>query len=293
MKRPALILLLILTASFLGAFDWPVPDTGILSTFGTKKGGKFAIGLSLSGNNKSVYAIEDGEIIFSVDSGSPGSKLPSGLGDLVVIRHDDGLKSIYSHLEEGSVQPHEDTDYLVRRGTSIGRVGDTGWSYGRQLGFAVLDSEFNQFVNPLLLLPSVMDSAKPVIGDVWLQKGDIIIPLEDGQAVAPDTYTLAAEIFDPSEYTNGFTPMAPFSVTLFLNGSEIIRYSFEALQESDNGIILQKSGGLGSDELYTGGRGMNLGSYDFISGNLSIEIIVSDYGGNETGFLRDIVISGG
>ena len=293
MKILPLTLAFFLTTLMLFGVDWPVRNREIVTTFGSNRGGQFTIGLTISGRNTGVYAVEEGEVIFSLESSDAKRGLPSGMGNFLVIQHDDGLKSIYTHLQSGSIRDHADDGFRVGEGTVIGEVGDSGWAYGKQLGFAVMDSEFNQFVNPLLLLPSIIDSVKPVVGNMRFQQGDVEIPLEEAVSIKAGEYHLLADIYDISEYTNGMNPMAPFSVTLYINGSETGRYTFEALQEQEGKIILQKSEGKTFSQIYAGAKTIDLGEYDVIPGNMSIEIIVTDYAGNEADIIRDIVITTG
>ncbi len=283
------VVLLFFCSTLLSAVDWPVRNKEIVTTFGSNTGGRFSIGLSISGENKTVHAVEEGEIIFTTDSGGSQRLLPSGIGNFAVVQHQGGLMSVYTHLKDGSVMSGP---YSVREGAVIGETGDSGWTYGRQLGFAVMDSEFNQFVNPLLFLPSIIDTVKPVIGEPRFRHGDTEIPLLEGDVVQAGRYDLIADIYDASGYTGGLNPMAPFSVILYINGSETIRYTFEALRETDGKIVLHKSEGKSFQQVYFGERGINLGKYDVSPGNMSIEIIAADYAGNETGIIRNIIIAG-
>ncbi len=70
-----------------------------------------------------------------------------GYGLAVVIDHGNGLKTLYAHLSEIYVEPGE----FVKQGTSIGRMGCTGWCTGTHLHFEVIQDGVKQ--NPLLYLP--------------------------------------------------------------------------------------------------------------------------------------------
>ncbi len=281
-KRGLSFFMLLCIVSIAFPLDWPVSKKEVISTFGSYRGGQFSTGISISGKNRTARAVEKGEVIFSIDNGTVHGRLPSGPGNMVVVQHEDGLKSIYTQLQDRSVKTYESSDYQVRKGALLGKIGDTGWTYGRHLGFSILDSEFNQFVNPLLILPSVLDTVKPVIQNARLQYGDTTILLEEDIQVPAGRYNLIADIYDVSQYALGLTPMAPYSVTVYINGSEMNRYTFEALQEVDKRIVLQQSKNREFSEIYFGERTINAGKYDIIPGNVSIEIIVTDYAGNET-----------
>lgn len=57
----------------------------------------------------------------------------SGYGNVVIIRHNNGLETVYAHLSKILVQPEE----TVVNGMTIGLGGNTGRSYGSHLHFEV------------------------------------------------------------------------------------------------------------------------------------------------------------
>lgn len=57
----------------------------------------------------------------------------SGFGNLVVIRHHNGLETFYAHLSKHLVAPNQE----VKAGEPIGLGGNTGHSYGSHLHFEV------------------------------------------------------------------------------------------------------------------------------------------------------------
>lgn len=72
-----------------------------------------------------IYAVFDGKVRFSQSSG--------GYGNLVVIRHNNGLETYYAHLSNREVQAG---DWVVA-GQEIGQGGSTGKSSGPHLHFEV------------------------------------------------------------------------------------------------------------------------------------------------------------
>jgi len=57
----------------------------------------------------------------------------SGYGHIIVVRHDGGLATSYSHLSATLVSPGE----YVAQGQLLGRIGNSGWSTGPHLFFEV------------------------------------------------------------------------------------------------------------------------------------------------------------
>ena len=71
-----------------------------------------------------VYATFDGRVRVT-------TYVRGGYGNLVIIRHDNGLETYYGHLSEISVEPDE----WVTAGQVIGKGGNTGRSTGSHLHF--------------------------------------------------------------------------------------------------------------------------------------------------------------
>lgn len=284
--------LLFLFLSFgLFAQRWPVEDKKVTTTFGTNMGDRFSTGIDITGMDGRVRAINDGEVVFYTDSSEYSGSVPSGLGNMVVVQHEDDLKSVYAHLKPGNSEMIKKENYKMAAGGEIGRIGDSGWTYGKTLRFLVIDSEFNQYVNPLLLLPAVDDSAAPVVRNVRLQYGDYKIPVKEGAVVAAGEYNVFVDIFDPCEHLIGRNPMAPFSIILYINGSQFRKITCEALKENEQGLVLHQ-GGKNFTDFYIDRETIDFGKHNFTSGQISLEIIVSDYAGNETAVTINFSVSG-
>ncbi|MBR3794012.1 MAG: M23 family metallopeptidase, partial [Alistipes sp.] len=71
-----------------------------------------------------VYATFDGRVRVT-------TYVRGGYGNLVILRHDNGLETYYGHLSEISVKPNE----WVTAGQVIGKGGNTGRSTGSHLHF--------------------------------------------------------------------------------------------------------------------------------------------------------------
>ena len=71
-----------------------------------------------------VYATFDGRVRVT-------TFVRGGYGNLVIIRHDNGLETYYGHLSEISVKPHD----WVTAGQVIGKGGSTGRSTGSHLHY--------------------------------------------------------------------------------------------------------------------------------------------------------------
>lgn len=89
---------------------------------------------------RKVFATADGKIIHKGRKG--------GYGKTIIIRHSNGLKSLYGHLN--SYSNRIKVGSWVKQGTFIGRVGSTGRSTGPHLHFGIYKN--GRAVNPLKII---------------------------------------------------------------------------------------------------------------------------------------------
>lgn len=120
------------------ALRWPVDGT-VTSRFG-RRNGRGHDGIDISAKQGApVSAAADGEVLFSAAHG--------GYGNLILVRHADGLVTVYAHNERNLVRKGQ----RVRAGQHIARVGETGQTSGPHLHFEVRRGV--QALNPLQFLP--------------------------------------------------------------------------------------------------------------------------------------------
>ena len=79
-----------------------------------------------------VYAADDG-IVMAVDNNDKSSWAKYQYGKYVLIKHDNGLATLYAHLSRSAVSKGQ----TVSRGQLIGYSGNTGYSTGPHLHFGV------------------------------------------------------------------------------------------------------------------------------------------------------------
>ncbi|OFZ79231.1 MAG: hypothetical protein A2583_01080 [Bdellovibrionales bacterium RIFOXYD1_FULL_53_11] len=112
---------------------WPLHDVKVTSNYGPR-GHEFHEGLDLrAGVGTPVFAAQSGKVLYS------GRKI-RGYGNLVVIRHESGLASVYAHNSRLFVHKGQ----RVRKGQRIALAGKTGKSRGPHLHF-----EIRQGISPV------------------------------------------------------------------------------------------------------------------------------------------------
>lgn len=122
-----------------GSFRWPVRGR-VISGYGVKASGERNDGINIEvPEGTPIKAAEGGTVIYA------GNEL-KGYGNLVLIKHPNGMVSAYAHASELLVK----RDDVIMRGQTIGKVGATGNVARPQLHFELRNG--NRPVDPLPML---------------------------------------------------------------------------------------------------------------------------------------------
>lgn len=120
-------------------FIWPVKGT-VISEYGAKSGGEYNDGINIAARaGEPIVAAADGEVVYS------GNEL-RGYGNMVIIRHEDGIMSAYAHADRILVSKGE----RVEQGVTIATVGQSGGVEQAQLHFGVRKNK--EPVDPMSVL---------------------------------------------------------------------------------------------------------------------------------------------
>ena len=114
-----------------GYFCWPVVGLHtVTSPFGWRSLG-YHRGIDISGANASGSLVVAGASGVVIESGwSTG-----GYGNYVMIDHGNGVETLYAHMLDNSLMVSVGDH--VTKGQAVGRVGNTGYSFGAHLHFEV------------------------------------------------------------------------------------------------------------------------------------------------------------
>lgn len=108
----------------MAKWNWPLRSVQVNSTFG-RRGSEFHEGLDLKAAiGTPVYAVEAAKVIYA------GQKI-RGYGKLVVLRHPNGLSSVYAHNSRLLVRVGQ----TVAQGQNIAMSGRSGHASGPHLHF--------------------------------------------------------------------------------------------------------------------------------------------------------------
>ena len=285
MKRLFLVFLFVFVAAcLLLAFDWPLDQIILTSTFGENRGDHFHGGIDLGGGEQPIYPISPGEVVFCYREGEDYTSLPTGLGNFLVLQHQGGVQSLYAHLAGGSLDPNPK---FYDRSRALGTVGSSGYSSGKHLHLTIIDTEMKTVINPLLLLPPLPDEQAPEIKGLYLQIGQERITLQDGMSLNRSEGRLFATVYDLREDVSFLWKLAPYKVFLYQDGKEISSFTFDSLysapvsaESSDNLVLVNTE--MDFADVYDSSWSLSLGSINLIPGETTLAVFAADFTGNES-----------
>lgn len=122
---------------------------------------------------------------------------PSGYGNAIYIDHDNGYTTVYAHLSAFSdslssyisqqqyktksyrQQLYPDSLFFVKQGEAIGRMGNSGRSFGPHLHFEIRETKSEAPVNPFLFGIKPSDKRHPVIRAIKFYASDTLGTYEE------------------------------------------------------------------------------------------------------------------
>lgn len=277
MKKNLYIFLFFMTLLYAYSFEWPTENPLFLRLFAQRDGESAAVSRSLVFKEvEQVRASGYGKHLISLEEKNSSLFFPSTLGNALIFIDDEGLQTVYGNLSE--------TDIFVFRketesGSILGYAGNSGWSEEKSLIFQVADTRNNVLINPLLFMPAVEEKIEPQIQNTVLINDDKqIINPETAKKIRQGSYDLYSSIFDLME--KGGQPLAPFRITVSVNGMNIADLPFEVLSSDGKELYLQnKKSSLSL--LYEKEDTMHLGKINLPAGKIELIITVLDKSGNE------------
>ena len=166
-------LMLMLVQDANNSFVMPCQFDKIRATYGEQKNGDFHPGIDLKTEPQTlVKSCFDGVVRMACDYGDYGT--------LVVVRHYNGLETVYAHLDKVCVKPNQ----IVKAGQVIGQVGTTGNTKECMLHF---ETRFmNEYFDPETVID--FDEEDVLQNNMALMSRDFnILPLNEVGSWKPNT----------------------------------------------------------------------------------------------------------
>jgi hypothetical protein len=269
----AIIAVLAIAGAATFAMDWPLSPPKLAATFGTFAKGRVVAGIALSGDDGLVRSADDGEVSFSLEERAFPGSLPTPLGSFVVIEHQGGMATLYSHLAPGSLST---SMRKPKDGEIIGRPGASGWIEGSGVVFQVYDRRAGSWVNPLLVLPPLADDKPPVIRSLALTRADKVYVLGVAASVPQGMYKVSVDVADSANSSWTVGPLAPYGIRISIDGVEAAKDVFDAAKGLNGELMLFSLSPVAAGELRTKEGRYSLTEHFFTRGRAAIEVRVED-----------------
>ncbi len=125
---------------YAGTLRWPL-EAGVISSEYGDRWGKKHKGIDIAADSgEPVYSVASGQVIYASDG-------LRGYGNVVIVRHDAQMTSLYAHNSELKVHQGDH----VEQGALLALLGSTGHSTGPHVHFEIREGD--AAVNPHTLLP--------------------------------------------------------------------------------------------------------------------------------------------
>ena len=165
--------------------DFSIPVKGVVTSHYGYRSGRYHNGIDLALKiGDTVYAAFSGKIRYAKYN-------DGGFGNLVIIRHNNGLETFYAHLSKHLVVPNQD----VKFGEPIGLGGNTGRSFGPHLHFEV--RFYDGSINPEEIIDFTSKKLKKE--NLFVHKG-LFVPgakpsefYEDNSSINPSDDVISSE----------------------------------------------------------------------------------------------------
>jgi len=278
------VLVLWSTTLFLWSWQWPHEESRVFAGFGQSEHDGYLVGLKLLAPEQEFQPVEGGEVVFRSRPSRLPQLIPSTLGGVLALEHGRSFRSLYGHLDPDSldlsVQKLELEDV-------VGRFGPYGFNSGSSLHLEIFDLEQELRVNPLLLLPRMEKTTRPVLQAVYLRpangahsRNPVPVPIQGSLVTVPSgSWQLELEVVDTMGAA-GASWIAPYSYTVRVNGEENFRIAHDTVGVREGKLRL--SGRRTHQEFYDESGAVKLSTIELGDTPLEVVVEVRDHVGNLT-----------
>ncbi|RME88929.1 MAG: M23 family metallopeptidase [Candidatus Hydrogenedentota bacterium] len=203
------MILFLILPYILYPFEWPVKQNKtksliISSTFGESRLDHFHNGLDIPGENRKVYPVAKGKVVWQTKGNRRYGEIPFGGGTTMILYHPkEKMLSGYMHLKP-SLDNWENNRF-VNPNVAMGRSGKSGHSGGAHLHFFLFSLLEKAMLNPLLALPEdfYRNESKPKIKEYAILLPDRVSILNPEKPFSlSGNYPLLARVVDSATATS-------------------------------------------------------------------------------------------
>ncbi len=247
-------------------------------TFGEDRGDHFHLGIDIGGGEQTVRPVLPGELVFRYEENADYTSLPRGVGSFAVIRHQDDVLSVYCHLQRDPARPVR-TTFAAR---DAGRSSSAIPAIPRESTCTSASTTARPGRGSIRCRCSRSWSTvnHPWCGGSPCAGATGSTDLVPGVIVPSGPAEVLVETYDVRDDVRFLWPLAPYAVRLALNGAEVTRLTFEALEVREGRMVLLGTT-LTAPDVYATDRLLRLGTVELRGGESHLLAVVRDFAGNE------------
>lgn len=261
----------------IAAYEWPqtnVTSDNFYSFFGQKRSNTLSNSLIFS-ESETAASTDKGEISVIITEHDDGFNwFESTLGTAVIVNHEDSLVTVYGNLDTDELNTTLYDNPSVSTGTQFATTGNSGWQEtDSYLEFQIIDTKNNNYVNPLILMPRLVQKDSLTLTGILLKnKFGKVYDLESQRNIPSGVYKI---------YKSRQPKAVPYKTTLLVNGTESERISFNTIKQKNSELAVEGHNLYSAEELYPDNDIMLLGELYLPRGKDTISVIVTDFSGKE------------
>ncbi|MCY8119616.1 M23 family metallopeptidase [Bacillus spizizenii] len=104
------------------------------------RGGRMHKGIDITSKSSGSAGVDGRWVVAAWDGTVQRAYKSTSYGNVVMMKHPNGYGTVYAHMKDGSLQVR--SGQKIKAGTRIGRVGNTGGSFGSHLHFEVWKNQW-------------------------------------------------------------------------------------------------------------------------------------------------------
>ena len=275
MKKLLTIALTFSVFSNIFAFDWPtskIESEKITTYFAQKSGNSMGTFVTLKETEEVLSSDNGNTLIILEDSKDDTDFFPSALGTAVIVRHDDNLISVYSHLDKYTIKT-TDYSYNISKHDEIAKTGNSGFVKDENtLEFQIVDVKEKKAINPLLLLPQPAQLPPLSVSNIIIKnKNGVAYEMQYAKAFMAGTYKI---YFKRNELA------MPFKTSILINGEQTDEISYTSLNQEDGKCNVTGKRNYSNAEIYPDEKLMLAGEAVLKQGKATISLIFTDIKGS-------------
>ena len=201
----------------------------VTSTFGEFRTDHFHNGVDFGGHKMEIYPVMNGEIVYYLDEAEDPTRPVYGVGNMIIIEHQDSIRSYYYHIESGTI---EKSYAKVTEKDVVALTGNSGRSGGAHLHLTIENMKEGLVVDPLKYLNINKGSEQyPLIHGIYLRTQNKLIQIKDKMSMI---YNDEIRLFVKAYDLLGSIPMGLKRVKIYMNNNLIRDYDFTYFIKRDN-----------------------------------------------------------